>query len=119
MKFTQSVKLLTSLVFLATSKIAYADEDEEETQFKPSGPIASAQPACEGLCFQFGSTSNASNQRFFVPVTENTFDVSIVKMEASGDFASSDEYLNYFVSNKTFQKHLFSFQKYGEIDHFS
>ena len=124
MKFTQSVKLLTSLVFLATSKIAYADE-EEETQFKPSGPIVSAhtcptaQLACEGLCFQFGSTSNASNQRFFVPVTENTFDVSLVKIEASGDLSDFDEYLNYFVSNKTFQKHLFSFQKYGEIDNSS
>lgn len=118
MKFTQSVKLLTSLVFLATSKLAYADE-EEENQFKPSGPIASAQPDCEGLCFPFGSRSDASNQRFFVPVTENTFDVSIVKIEASGDLGSSSEYINYFVSNKTFQKHLFSFQKYGEIDHSS
>lgn len=115
MKFTQSVKLLTSLVFLATSKIAYANE--EDIEVKPSGPIASAQPACEGPCFQFGSRSNASNQRFFVPVTENTFDVSIVKIEASGDLDWFNEYLNYFVSNKTFQKHLFYFQKNGEIDY--
>lgn len=94
MKFTQSVKLLTSLVFLATSKIAFADE-EEETQLKPSGPIASSQPACDGPCFQFGSTSTRKDQRFFIPVTESTFDVSIVKIEASGDLNLDSEWINF------------------------
>ena len=102
MKFTQSVKLLTSLVFLATSKIAFADE-EEETQFKSSGgnyvPITTAQPDCDGPCFLFGNKSTAKNQRFFIPVTESTFDVSIVKIEASGDLNLDSEYINFFVSN--------------------